>query len=447
MLFSLTLIMFQQQLLFFPFISLSIARILPSDVDNDRLMLGVAAVPSSIQFIGFLFMPESPRWLISKGRDAEAKHALRRIRGPDAVIDKEFDGIKTSCESTSNMDDGFFRIVVKVMRDRHLRRALIMGCLLQTVQQLTGINTVMYYAATIIQLSGVYDKNAAVWMAALTAILNFCINFLGIYLVEKIGRRKLTLYSLAGVIISLAVLAIGFKVLDDTSPAIVKPDNLTSSGKCSAILSSCAACNADDGCGFCFNPNNRTLENYCLRLVPGDSKSHSAKSEAGTVCEEGTKAGGEIVWAPTWCPSPHSWIVLFGLCVYLLTFGPGLGPMPWTINSELFPLWCRSVCYSITTAFNWFFNLLVSLTFLTLTRVITKQGAFWLYAGFGVVGFLIFLFFLPETKGRSLESDIGVLLDQQEALSRSRASSIASAVRRRSSFGRSLSISSRDGKD
>jgi SP family myo-inositol transporter-like MFS transporter 13 len=406
-------------------------------------MLGIAAIPSAIQFIGFLYMPESPRWLVSKGRDAEARFVLQRVRGQEAVIDKEFDSIKNSNNSTSNQGDGFFTIVKKVMKDSHLRKALIMGCLLQTVQQLTGINTVMYYAATIIQLSGVYDPKIAVWMAAATAILNFFINFLGIYLVEKIGRRKLTLISLAGVIVSLGILAIGFKVLDDTSPAIITQGNDTDVYKfdnCTKRMhSSCSACILDDECGFCFKANNRTGENYCFDLS-GESKSDSKFSEwAGGKCAA-DEISEDYVWAPNWCPSPHSWLVLFGLCCYLLTFGPGMGPMPWTINSELFPLWCRSVCFSITTAFNWFFNLLVSLTFLTLARVITKPGAFWLYAGFGVVGFFVFLFFLPETKGRSLESDIGVLLDQQEALSRRRASSIGDAIRRKSSsFGRSIS--------
>ena len=411
-------------------------------------MLGIAALPAAIQFVGFLFMPESPRWLVSKGRDVEAKLVLRRVRGPDALIEQEFDSIKNSNDSTSNQGDGFFSILKKVMKDSHLRRALIMGCLLQTVQQLTGINTVMYYAATIIQLSGVYDKQTAVWMAASTAILNFFINFLGVYLVEKIGRRKLTLFSLAGVIVSLAVLAIGFKVLDDTSPAIVPPLNdttLMNNSTCRDIQSSCSACNQDDSCGFCFRANNKTGENYCYSLLKGETKSGSTASDIG-MCDEGMlESSTDYVWAPNWCPSPHSWLVLLGLCLYLLTFGPGMGPMPWTINAELYPLWCRSVCFSISTAFNWFFNLLISLTFLTLTRVITKSGAFWLYAGFGVVGFFVFLFFLPETKGRSLESDIGVLLDQQEALSRSRASSITEAIRRKSSFGRSLSSrSSRD---
>lgn len=405
-------------------------------------MLGFAAIPSAIQFVGFLFMPESPRWLVSKSRDSEAKSVLKRLRGPDAVIDKEFDSIKATCDSNANQDDGFFRIVVRVWKDSHLRKALIMGCLLQTVQQLTGINTVMYYAATIIQLSGVYDPQKAVWMAAATATLNFLINFLGIYLVEKIGRRKLLLFSLAGVIMSLGILAIGFHVLDKTSP-ILAPISDNSSGnytdKCmEKQLSTCFDCNQLDECGFCFNPDKIESENYCFAL-DGDSKTSSQHSANGSMCYTGTTE--TIVWAPTWCPSPHSWLVLFGLCIYLLTFGPGLGPMPWTINSELFPLWCRSVCYSITTAFNWLFNLIVSLTFLTLTRVITKPGAFWLYAGLGLIGFIIFFFFLPETKGRSLESDIGPLLDQQEELSRRRASSVTSIIRRKASLGRSLSRS------
>lgn len=403
-------------------------------------MLGFAAVPSAIQFVGFLFMPESPRWLVSRGRDAEAKLSLRKIRGPEAIIDREFDSIKNSNDSNSNQNDSFFQIVVKVMKDTHLRKALIMGCLLQTVQQLTGINTVMYYAATIIQLSGVYDKNAAVWMAAATAIINFFINFLGIYLVEKLGRRKLVLFSLAGVIVSLGVLAIGFQVLENTSPDIVPPTgNLTDN--CTA--STCTACNQLADCGFCFNPNNKLGDNYCYTIAPGKAKSESAMSADG-MCHTESGVSQNYVWAPTWCPSPHSWLVLFGLCLYLLSFGPGMGPMPWTINSELFPLWCRSVCTSITTAFNWFFNLIISMTFLTLARVITKQGAFWLYAAFGFVGFFIFLFFLPETKGRSLEADIGSLLDQQEQMSRRRASSIGQAIRRKSSFGRSTSQSSRD---
>lgn len=78
-------------------------------------------------------------------------------------------------------------------------------------------------------------------------------------------------------------------------------------------------------------------------------------------------------------------------------------PMPWTINSEIFPTWCRGVCYSATTSVNWLSNFLVSYTFLTLARAVSKQGAFWIYALIGGIGFVFFYFNLPETKGKSLE--------------------------------------------
>ena len=61
-------------------------------------MLGIAAVPAILQFIGFIFMPESPRWLISKGKYDNAKEVLQRVRGSNANIDEEFQAIKTNCE-------------------------------------------------------------------------------------------------------------------------------------------------------------------------------------------------------------------------------------------------------------------------------------------------------------------------------------------------------------
>lgn len=407
-----------------------------------RLMLGLAAVPAILQFIGFLTVPESPRWLMQVGREDEAKCALQLLRGESSIIDKEFEGIKNSCNNsnkTNSEEDhptSTVAIISKVMKDKHLRMALIVGCLLQTVQQLTGINTVMYYTATIIKMSGIHDKQEAVWMASATANMNFLVNFLGILLVERVGRRWLTLGSLMGVILSLGVLAVGFQVLDNTSPTLKPFDRTNTSladSQCfdTSKYDTCSKCVFDPGCVYCYSETQWDSFNHCFPIngTKGTSKS---KSVDETYCNATAMTNNkEIVLAEDWCPSPHSWLVLFGLCIYLFFFGPGLGPMPWTINSELFPLWCRSTCYSITTAFNWLFNMLVSLTFLSLTRVITKAGVFWLYTAFGVLGLVFFLFFLPETKGRSLESDIGVLLEQQEEMARRRASSTFRGAGRR----------------
>nr|KAG5696434.1 hypothetical protein BaRGS_020971 [Batillaria attramentaria] len=77
--------------------------------------------------------------------------------------------------------------------------------------------------------------------------------------------------------------------------------------------------------------------------------------------------------------------------------------MPWTINSEIYPMWARGTGNAIATFFNWAFNLLVSYTFLTLTETITKYGTFWLFAGICVLGLTFTIIFVPETRNKSLE--------------------------------------------
>ena len=110
--------------------------------------------------------------------------------------------------------------------------------------------------------------------------------------------------------------------------------------------------------------------------------------------------------------------------------------MPWTINSEIFPLWCRGTCYSTTTSFNWLFNFLVSVTFLSLTRAVTKQGAFWIYGAFGALGLIFFYFNLPETKGKSLE-DTSRLFGNESR----RQSVVSSSCKKKRSLTKGLSRS------
>lgn len=100
-------------------------------------------------------------------------------------------------------------------------------------------------------MSGVRSPEKVVWLASATAGVNFVCDFISFFLVERVGRRFLTLFSLAGVVLSLIVIASGFQISAMNSPSIDWQDNTTMSASCHS-LSDCNACTSIETCGFCF---------------------------------------------------------------------------------------------------------------------------------------------------------------------------------------------------
>jgi SP family myo-inositol transporter-like MFS transporter 13 len=340
-----------------------------------RYMLGLAAVPAIVQFVGFLALPESPRYLVSKGMEDEARAALTKIRGTQDIrveleqIAAEVQGAKL--EESNVWDD---------LRSPPVIRALTLGCFLQCLQQLCGINTVMYYGATIIQMAGFTDPTTAIWLSALVSFSNFLFTFVGIYLVDRAGRRLLTLGSLAGVFLSLVVLGGNFYVAEKASVEV------KGTGACTGI-STCFDCAASAACGFCSSGD----ANLCM---PGTAASSSL----------GFCSGSE--WTFDSCPADNhdvGWAILMAMFMYLAFFASGMGCMPWTINAEIYPLRVRSFALSVATSVNWASNLLVSFTFLSTIDALAPYGAFWLYALVSLFGFVYLWRELPETKGLELE--------------------------------------------
>ena len=126
------------------FISCLIAGGLSYVNDGWRFMLGLALVPAMIQFVGFLYMPESPRWLLEQDRKAEALAALISIRSTATLAQKELSDMdearKLNDSEPSVFPNGMWSFFTT---DSATRRALILGCCLQASQQFGGINTVM----------------------------------------------------------------------------------------------------------------------------------------------------------------------------------------------------------------------------------------------------------------------------------------------------------------
>ncbi|XP_055883385.1 proton myo-inositol cotransporter-like isoform X2 [Biomphalaria glabrata] len=369
-----------------------------------RYMLGLAGVPGIIQFVGFIFLPESPRWLVAKGKDEKARKVLRQIRGKDDV-NEEVKEIQEALEE-SRKQSGF--VLMRVLQTPHVLKAMLIGCGLQVFQQLCGINTVIYYSATILRMAG-FPADVAIWLVLVPNGINFLATIAGVALVERLGRKKLLIGSFAGVVTALVVLAVGFQLSANFSPDLdlsmkeFYPNSTLAQDQCSNYssnhFSNCEQCIEKTECGFCFVDSHGS--NGSCVLANKDKADEGA--EYGRCINNDTLRNSSTTWSHGYCPTDFTPMAVIGLALFVLAFAPGLGPMPWTINSEIYPNWARSTCNSIATGCNWICNLIVSLFFLTLTETITKYGAFWLFAGICFLGMLFTIIFVPETKNKSLE--------------------------------------------
>ncbi|MTK64949.1 MAG: sugar porter family MFS transporter [Methanobacterium sp.] len=174
-----------------------------------RWMLGLAVIPSLILAFGMLFMPPSPRWLISKGFESRAIKVLKKIRGINNV-DKEV----TEIEQTLLLENEGKR---SDLLEPKLRSALIIGIGLAAFQQLTGINTVIYYAPTILEFAGLQTATVTIFATVGIGVVNVLLTVVSILLIDRIGRRPLLLVGITGMIISLGIMGLAFIMPDLTS--------------------------------------------------------------------------------------------------------------------------------------------------------------------------------------------------------------------------------------
>lgn len=171
-----------------------------SDTGNWRYMLGFAAIPSIVFGVGMLFLPESPRWLYIKGKKEKAYQILESIHG-EIAAKKEVSEI----EENMNLDQK-----KPIEWTAWFKRVLIIGVGLAVFQQLTGINTVIYYAPIIFEFAGVQTATNAIFATGIIGLVNVLATIVALFLMDKAGRRTLLLVGLTGMTISLGVLGFAF---------------------------------------------------------------------------------------------------------------------------------------------------------------------------------------------------------------------------------------------
>ncbi|AES99187.1 inositol transporter, putative [Medicago truncatula] len=324
-----------------------------------RWMLGVAALPAILQLLLMFWLPESPRWLFRKGKEEEGKAILRKIYPAEEVDEAE------SSEKIS---------MITLLKTTSVRRGLYAGMGLQIFQQFVGINTVMYFSPTIVQLAGFASNQTAMLLSLITAGLNAFGSLISIYFIDKTGRKKLALISLFGVVLSLV--EIETYHFNNTCPAFTPSRG---GWDCTRVL--------------------------YMQLLPGACLISNDMTK--NQCQKGHRS-----WYTQGCPSKLGWLALIGLALYILFFSPGMGTVPWVINSEIYPLRYRGVCGGMASTSVWISNLIVSQSFLSLTQAIGVAWTFMLFGIVAVIASSFVLVFVPETKGVPIE-EVEKMLQQR----------------------------------
>ena len=278
---------------------------------NWRWMLGSGLIPALILLIGISFLGDTPRWLISKKREKEAKAIFQKIE-PEIDADKHIAEIKSTIakSDTAQKSASAFQ--------SWMLMPIIVGIGMMFMQICTGINTIIYYTATIFQAAGFTDTLGALYATIGVGVVNFTMTFVAIFFTDKIGRKPLLYAGLLGVTVCLFVLGGSFYLTD----------------------------------------------------ILGDKL---------------------------------KWVAVGSVVFYIACFAFSLGPIGWIIVSEIMPLKIRGLAMSICTMANFGFNFLVALTFPVLLEHIGEAYTFWIFGFVGIFSLWFTFFYIPETKGRSLE--------------------------------------------
>lgn len=167
-----------------------------------RWMFGVEAVPAAAFFALLFLTPESPRWLVARGRIDEARAVLRLVGTDSGDVEEELAGIRRSLAQESAA------AAEPLFAARH-RRPVLLAVAIAAFNQLSGINAIIYYTADIFRMAG-YDRTGALFQSVIIGLTNLVLTMAGLALIDHLGRRTLMLAGSIGYIVSLAATAYTF---------------------------------------------------------------------------------------------------------------------------------------------------------------------------------------------------------------------------------------------
>ncbi|XP_074165889.1 solute carrier family 2, facilitated glucose transporter member 12 isoform X2 [Sminthopsis crassicaudata] len=365
-----------------------------------KYMFGLVIPLGILQAIAMYFLPPSPRFLVMKGYEEAASKVLGRLRGISDTTE-ELTAIKSSLK-----DEHQYSFWDLFRSKDNMRTRVLIGLMLVFFVQITGQPNILFYASTVLKSVGFQSNEAASLASTGVGVVKVVSTIPATLFVDRVGSKTFLCLGTSVMAVSLVTMGlvnlnihINFtSICGSHSPVNQSLENLIFYEQGNLPVS------------------NNSLKELFMGITPNSKSSHvSVRSD--------TKRQEELIWASvpsvgTSRPSPTQhhqemgqnevpeflkWLSLVSLLFYVAAFSIGLGPMPWLVLSEIFPGGIRGRAMALTSSMNWGINLLVSLTFLTVTELIGLPWVCFIYTIMSIAALIFVILFIPETKGCSLE--------------------------------------------
>jgi len=411
------------------FVNYFILKLVEDPLTNWRWMLGVEAFPSVIYFLLILLIPESPRWLVMKNRVDKAKAIMVKIGGQEHA-EREYQNIVKSLEQNTSIGNV---AQAKELFSKKMRLILIIGFGLAVFQQVSGINSVLYYAPMIFESAG-SGRDAAFIQAIAIGIVFLVMTIVSMFIIDRFGRKPLLYIGVTMMALSYFITGFAFKnatykvnlsQIKSTANEVFKSDVWREVRKQNPDIFSYNSIEIKNGfaeisykensvINFDFAGQNiqESLANkqiFINNMSGLADKTFTRELEYYAAIRKTLEGSGSFKADP-YLPyllkegiSINSILVLISILGFIAGFSLSLGPVMWAMFSEIFPNRLRGMAISIVGTINSFTSFVVATLFPVQLSKFGSSNTYFIYAG---CMFLCLVFvgkYVVETKGKSLE--------------------------------------------
>ena len=397
-----------------------------------RRIFWVSLPPGLLFVLGSLAVSESPRWLFKRGRSAAAHAALLRSRTPQQAS-VELSEMEEAVPPTDGP-----RSVRQKAHDSLLRRKYVipflLACVILFCNTATGVNSIIGYNAAILLQSGLSDLQAH-WGYVIFTVVNFLMTMVGMVLIDRNGRKFLLVLGTSGIIVSIVSVGILFLRTERAGVDLrdLIQNRVTADQQLTLRFNEAQASQLLAAAGFAGNHIDPHRASLTIIYSYGDftaATSYVRSDDASAAPIQINRASclpansvealfknpvGDLTAAHSaplqirkaligQVPSVHhGWMVALGLYIFMAFFALGPGVCVWLALSELMPTRIRSNGMSIALVINQLVSTALAGIFLPFVSKYGYSSMFFLFGGFTIVYFVVAAFFMPETKGKTLE--------------------------------------------